>query len=184
MGLDIFYNVNNNEQVFDFDYLTNDELQEKHSLSRTFASFMSRKHVVTENEKPEIDQISEFTNIDLSSIGILDEIPNLDDLAEIMEFDPEYAETQKQEYEIQFRKIENNIDKLSSLLSELIACLNEKEDIYKLLQSTSFDSLHNASYFKKETKGSDNFYKDLNNFQEFVHYAQSKGTQTIWLKYQ
>ncbi|MEJ5105062.1 hypothetical protein [Chryseobacterium sp. MYb328] len=53
MGLDIFYNVNNNEQVFDFDYLTNDEFREKHSLSRTFASFMNRKHVVTENEKTE-----------------------------------------------------------------------------------------------------------------------------------
>lgn len=184
MGLDIFYSVNNDEQIFDFDYLTNDQLQEKHRLSRTFASFMSRKHVVTNNEKPEIDQISEFTNIDLSLIGILDEIPNLDELEEIMEFDPEYAEKQKQEYKIQLRKIENNIDKIASLLSELISRLNEKEDVYQLLQPTSFDSLFNSSYFKKSTEGNDNFYKDLNNFQNFVQYAQSKGTQTIWLKYQ
>ncbi|MCT3897586.1 hypothetical protein HZQ13_05690 [Elizabethkingia anophelis] len=183
MGLDISYTVDNDEKLFDSDYITNEELHKKHDLSRTFASFMNRKNVINENEETELTQISKLINIDLSKINILDEIPSLDELEEIMEFDTEYAESQKEEYEIQIKKIENNIDDISIILSELISKLNDKEDLSKLLKPTSFDSLNNSSYFKKNNLDRDNFYKDLNNFNNFVDYAKSKGTRTIWFKY-
>lgn len=183
MGLDISYKVDNDEKLFDFDYLTNEELQKKHNLSRTFAYFMSRKNVLTANEETELSQISKLINIDLSKINILDEIPGLDELEEIMEFDAEYAETQKEEYELQIKKIENNIDDISIILSELISKLNDNEDLSKLLQPTSFDSLNNLSYFKKNKVDRDNFYEDLNNFRHFLDYAKSNGTKTIWFQY-
>lgn len=144
---------------------------------------MSRKNVLTENEETELIQISKLTDIDLSKIDILDEIPTLDELEEMMEFDAEYAETQKEEYEIQIKKIENNINDISIILSELISKLNDQEDLSKLLQPTSFDSLNNMSYFTKNKIDRDNFYEDLNNFQRFVDYAKSKETKTIWFKY-
>ena len=183
MGLDIFYNVDNNDEIFTFEYITDDELKKHHELSRTFANLMSRKNVISENEKTELDQISQITGIDLSSIINLDEIPDLDELEEILEYDPEYYEEQKAEYEIQRRKIENNLDEVSSKIIALIEKLKEKEDLYGLLSSTSFDSLNNSVYFKKENNGRDNFYTDLNNFKNFMDYAGSKGIKTIWFRY-
>lgn len=183
MGLDIFYNVDNDDEIFTFEYITDDELKRHHELTRTFANLMSRKNVIPENEKTELDQISQITGIDLSSISHLDEIPDLGELEEILEYDPEYYEAQKVEYEIQRRKIENNLDEVSSKITELIEKLKEKEDLYRLLSFTSFDSLNSSVYFKKENNGGDNFYTDLNNFKNFVDYARSKGTKTIWFRY-
>ncbi|WP_153395246.1 hypothetical protein [Chryseobacterium vaccae] len=183
MGLDIFYNVDNDDEIFTFEYITDDELKRHHELTRTFANLMSRKNVIPENEKTELDQISQITGIDLSSISHLDEIPDLGELEEILEYDPEYYEEQKVEYEIQRSKIENNLDEVSSKITELVEKLKEKEDLYRLLSFTSFDSLNSSVYFKKENNGGDNFYTDLNNFKNFVDYARSKGTKTIWFRY-
>lgn len=183
MGLDIFYNVDNDEDIFTFEYITDDELKKHHELSRTFANLMSRKNVISENEKTELDQISRITGIDLSSIIHLDEIPDPDEFQEILEYDPEYYEEQKAEYEIQRRKIENNLDEVSSKITGLIEKLKEKEDLYRLLAPASFDSLNNSVYFKKENNRGDNFHADLNNFKNFMDYARAKGTKTIWFRY-
>lgn len=43
MGLDISYSVDNDEKIFDFDYITDEDLQKNHSLSRTFCKFYEQK---------------------------------------------------------------------------------------------------------------------------------------------
>lgn len=183
MGLDISYNTDNNDDIFTFEYITEDRWTKLHGLSRSFANFMNRKNVIPDTEKTELEQISEITGIDLSVIRHLDEIPDGEEMEEIREYDPEFYEEQKKEYEIQMKKISSNLDEVSAKIAELIVALNEKEDLSFLLQPTSFDSLNNSVYFKKENQGKDNFYADLNNFKNFLDYAGSRGTKTVWFRY-
>ena len=86
-------------------------------------------------------------------------------------------------------KLQGNIDKVLSTVTELIERLNSIDNLGSLLLPTDFDSLGNEEYFSefKTDKGKgyigNNFGQDLRNFKRFLEFAKNKGTTTVWFNY-
>ena len=190
MGLDIHISTDNDEVLHPADY--HDEKNDyfsKHSLSRTFCNFMCRQDVV--NHEPELDQIGKITAVDISPLYEMANYPE----QESLEFFLESAQSEKEKEEIlnnaaeDKSKLLENIDKVLYTINDLIEKLNTIENLPALLLPTEFDSLGNQEYFAdfKIDKGDgyigNNFGHDLRNFRQFLEYARSRGTKTVWFTY-
>ena len=87
MGIDITLI----SEVKDIKY--NPENFKKHSLSRDFCNFIGRRHVV--NHRPELDQIGDITNIDISCIYKMEEYPDEEEI--LMSLEMAENESEKQD---------------------------------------------------------------------------------------
>lgn len=186
MGLDISIGVDNSEVIFDVNYHQNDEENfNKHSLSRTFCNFICRKEVI--ETEAELDQIGKIVGVDISGIYEMESYTDIEELEEYI--DEEDLEDEIIKAESNNAKLEGNINKVLNTINELIAKLNEIENLPKLLLRTEFDTLNNDEYFSSFTvnKGKgyidNNFGQDLRNFKNFLEYCLERETKTVWFIY-
>lgn len=186
MGLDINLRVDNDIELFTPEYFSE---KYQHALSREFCNLLCRPEVI--EHKPELDQIGEITNIDISQIYKMAEYPSEDEVFNRIDF----AETEEEKERLQsgFEKrkqeVQGNINVINSLLEKLISILNSIDNLYERLIKTNFDSLNSQYYFSdfKEDKGEgyikNNFGQDLRNFKRFIDFAIERNSKTIWFEF-
>jgi hypothetical protein len=192
MGLDIQIHVDNSEEVFTPDYYDLDDINfHKHSLSRTFCKFMSRRDVIA--GEPELDQIGKITGLNIQPLYDMNNYGSDEYLQSMLD----YAKTEQEKIEIlkKFKttcdKLKGNIDLMIPLITQLIEKLSKINNLPKLLRKIDpdRDTLNNDSYFANfninEGDGyiNNNFGHDLRNFQSFLLYAKSKGSRTVYFAY-
>ena len=188
MGLDIFIEADNHEDIFTDQY---EEEDDAFSLSREFCNLISRRNV-TEHEA-ELDQIGKITGTDVSPIYEMEENP--DDEGELYYY-LDQAETEEERQKIlakaeedSVEKLSGNIDKVLFTIDKLIGKLSTIENLPDRLIQTDFDTLNNAVYFSDfnidKGKGyiDNNFGQDLRNFKRFLEFAKAQGTKTVWFVY-
>lgn len=170
MGLDIQIAVDNHEDVFDSNFVSNfDENSKQISLSREFCNFMCRINVV--DHKPELDQIGDITSVNIHPLYDMNQnaLYNLDQNTALFK---------------------NNLDVVLQTIQNLKKKLETVEDINSLLIPTDCDTLNNSTYFSKfnEDLGdgyiNNNFGQDIRNFERFLILAKSKGTKTVGFHYE
>lgn len=170
MGLDIQIAVDNHNEVFDSEYISNfSENRKQTSLSREFCNFMCRQAVI--DHKPELDQIGEITKLNIQPLYDMNQ-----NVLEDLEQDSAV--------------FKNNIDIVLRTIQDLKNKLQTISDLNSLLTPTNFDTLNNASYFSQfmEDLGDgyidNNFGQDIRNFERFLLLAKSKGTKTVGFHYE
>ena len=142
MGLDISILTNNSEEIYSGNYFDEkNDFFNKHSLSRTFCNFMSRRHVA--NGEPELDQIGNITNVDISPIYDMEKY--LDDMS--AEHQLSFAKNDDEKEEI-LKRIEadkdsltGNIDKVFSIISQLTAQLSTINNLDQILDDSGESAL-------------------------------------------
>lgn len=186
MGLDIRLRVNNYSDVTTTEYFENSKL---YSLSREFCTLMCRPEVI--EQKPELDQIGEITNIDISHLYEMTEYPSEDEETYITE----YVETEeeqkrlKSDFEKRKRKLNGNINKVNLLIEKLIDNLKTIDNLHERIVKTDFDFMNSEYYFSdfNKDKGEgyigNNFGQDLRNFKRFIDYAIERNSETIWFEF-
>lgn len=186
MGLDISIAVDNDTELFTSEYFSQ---KYQHALSREFCNLLCRTGVV--EHKPELDQIGEITNIDISQIYKMAEYPSEDEELDMIDF----AETEEEkkrltsDFEKRKQEVHGNINQINSLIEKLISSLNTIDDLYERLIKTDFDSMNSPYYFSdfKEDKGEgyikNNFGQDLRNFKRFIDFAIKRNSKTIWFEF-
>ena len=191
MGLDIQVVGDNNEEL-EFIASENEEedLFNKHSLSRTFCNFMCRRDVV--EHETELEQIARITGIDVSPLYEMENSHSDESLSltfKIFAKEDDDWDAFSRKSEETKSKISGNIDRVLLLLHNLIQKLSGMENLPALLIQTDFDTLGNAEYFsdfpldKGEGYIGNNFGQDLRNFQRFLEFAKQNGTSTVWFDY-
>ncbi|WP_448702479.1 hypothetical protein ACFGVR_09015 [Mucilaginibacter sp. AW1-3] len=189
MGLDIHLATEAPEDILNSpDYY--DLYFHKHSLSRTFCWFMSRRDVI-ESGEPELDQIGKLTKVDVLPLYDMNDYPE----PEGMEFFLSVARNDDERKAVLDRaeanrvKLEGNIDKIDVLINTFINRLGGINDLPRQLAATEHDTLNNEVYFSDftEDKGDgfigNNFGQDLRNFRNYLEYAKSKGKTTVYFRY-
>jgi hypothetical protein len=190
MGLDIYINADNYEELLSEDYY--DEKNDyfyKHSLSRTFCNLMSRINVVS--HEPEFDQIGKITSINISPIHEMESYLEEEGLEIYLNTTDTEEERQSilRNAEEDNAKLQGNIDRVLLTINELIEKLSSVDNLPSLLLPTDFDSLGNQEYFssfnidKGEGYIGNNFGQDLRNFKRFLEFAKERGTTTVWFNY-
>ena len=169
MGLDIQIVVNNIDEVFDSEYISNFEENRKlTSLSRDFCNFMCRRD--SYDHKAELDQIGEIANLNIQPLYDMNQ-NSLEDL------------------EQDSFPFKDNIDIVLFTIQGIKRKLEAIPDIYSRLIPTHFDTLNNEYYFSKfnEDLGDgyigNNFGQDIRNFERLLLLAKSKGTTTVGFYY-
>jgi len=190
MGLDITIGIDNDDEVFTFEYITGENsISDDHHLSRTFCNLICRDAVI--DHETELNQISRITGVDIEPLYLMLEYPNSDEL----EFMLENAETEEERQEIieesehNKLKLTNNIDTIYQTITHLINKLNTIQNLSKLLIKTDFDSLNNDVYFsdfntdKDKENMRDIFENDLNNFKSLLEYCKARNTKTVFFNF-
>jgi hypothetical protein len=190
MGLDIFITFDNDEQIRNANYYANHEMySNRHNVSRTFCNFICRQHVV--NGVPELDQIGEITGIDISPIYDLEKYWD-DESAEHQLSFAENEEERKQtlkRIEADRDSLKGNIDVIQMTVSSLIEKLSGINNLDKRLNDYGYDTLDYEQYFtdfnidKSISYTRNNFGQDLRNFKNYLEFAKSKGSTTVWFNY-
>lgn len=191
MGLDILIITDNYEDLLSEEYLGQEEHNANiHNVSRTFCNFMCRQHII-ENDEPELDQIGQITNVDITPLYDMENYPDEEGLDfHISTADnKEEAEKILQQAQLNKESLRGNIDKIIATLRSLIDSLSKIDNLPVLIAPTSFDSLNNNWYFADFNKDNSNNYiennfgQDLRNLKRFLEFAKSKGATTAWFQY-
>ena len=185
MGLDIFLQVNNHEEVFHKSYYKENH---KHSLSREFCNFICRPGVIS--HKPELDQIGEITGLDISPLYAMEEYPD-DEAFEDLKFITNIEDRTRRREQLQLKRVEiqNNLPKVYQLVSRLIERLSVVKSLNEKLIKTDFETLNSEYYFSdfNRDKGDgylrNNFGQDLRNFKNYLDYVKDRGAKTVWFIY-
>ncbi|WP_460219349.1 hypothetical protein [Psychroserpens sp. MEBiC05023] len=186
MGLDINLSVNNNSEVITSEYFENSKL---YSLSREFCNLMCRPGVI--EHKPELDQIGEITNINISHLYKMTEYPSEEEEIDMIEFarNDEERERLKSDFEKRKQELNGNINQVKILVENLVNSLKNLDNLYERLIKTDFDSMNSEYYFSdfNKDKGDgyirNNFGQDLRNFKRFIDYAIERNSKTVWFEY-
>ena len=186
MGLDIDLRVNNKSEVITPAFFENSNL---YSLSREFCNLMCRPGIV--EHTPELDQIGEITNIDISPLYKMTEYPSEDEEIDMIEFVESKEERERLKIDFEKRKqdLNGNINQVKTLVEKLIDSLEKIDNLYERLIKTDFDSMDSEYYFsdfnKDKGKGyiGNNFGQDLRNFKRFLDYAIERNSKTVWFEY-
>ncbi len=183
MGLDIFLGTDNYEEISELELF--ETLEENFNLSREFCNLMCRKNVI-EKGIPELDQIAEITDCDLSFFYLMEEYVPEEDFDELFKFDEdENVELSKNHNLL----IENNLDAVILSLKSLIEKLNEISNLENKIDKTDYDTIGIEYYFSnfKIDKGEgyigNNFGQDLRNFLKFAQFAKENSAKTIYFTY-
>lgn len=188
MGLDIHIATEKDEIIFEGNY--HEQYFYQHSLSRTFCNLMSRQNSIVSGE-PELDQVGQIAGVDILPLYDMNDYPE----EESLEFFLSSADTDEEKEDILINaeqnkdKLQDNIEKITEVIDQLIEKLSPIGNLPSLLLPTEYDLLNNQTYFADFTtnKGDgyigNNFGQDLRNFKSFLEYAQSKGVSTVYFNY-
>ena len=190
MGLDIQFAVDNSQEVFTPEYITNDEFSHSHKLSRTFCNLMCRQHGFS--GIPELDQIGKITGLDISPLY------QMECFMEDFEIDDELSRFETNEEKENFKKTtlaemeknNGNIEIIYELISALIDRLSKINNLPEKLDHAEYDTLNSEIYFSDFNLNpgngdiDNNFGQDLRNFKNFIEFARSKGSKTIYFRYE
>lgn len=186
MGLDISLRVDNDDEILTPEYFGQ---KYQHALSREFCNLMCRPDVI--DHTPELDQIGEITNTDISLLYKMTEYPSPDEEFEMIDFAETEEEKERLKSGFEKRKlvVQGNIKDINSLVEKLISNLNTIDDLYDRLIKTDFDSLNSQYYFSDFTKDKgegyirNNFGQDLRNFKRFIDFAIERNSKTVWFEF-
>jgi len=183
MGLDIVLGANNYAALQQGNYDANSQ-----DLSRTFCYLMGRRHEW--EGAAELDQIGRLTGVDITPLYEMDNYLPPEDLASMLA----HADSEEEKQAIQQRAndneaaIANNIERVAATVDALLAQLAQLDDLPSKLIPTIDDALGNAYYFANFAQAGGNwmnntFGQDLRNFKNFLDYAMSQGTTTVFFVY-
>jgi hypothetical protein len=187
MGLDISLSTDNYESLYNS---SEEEFEFRfkngcHNLSRRFCNFMCRKNVVG---NPELNQIAQLLNLDISPIYEMEEY---DEFLSQLEFvDSEDEKQSMIDSNTKAReKIESNINVVTDLVFQIIDGLSKIDKLEDKLWDNDYDTLDYKIYFsefnKEREKGylNNNFGQDLRNIKRFLDFAKSREAKTVWFSY-
>jgi hypothetical protein len=156
MGLNITIRARKNNTTKDLENMT---------LSKTFCNLICRKDVI--EGKPELDQIGEITNCDISIFYKMENAPELDDLKNEETFP--------------------DIDLLELVINCMLIKLDKIPDLNQFLNDNDYDTLDNEVYFSNyntlKTYKGDTFRKDLNDIKSFITLAKQNGCTLVYFSY-
>lgn len=190
MGLDVLIETDKRDGLYSDDYHDpKNDYFNKHSLSRTFCSFMCRQHVA--DGEPELDQIGRITDVDISPIYEMEKY--WDDLSAEHQLSFAKNDIEKEEILKQIQtdrdSLTGNIDRVIKTVSQLIEKVSNINDLSHILNTNGEDTLDYSYYFtdfdldKGEGYIDNNFGQDLRNFKRFLEYAKTKGAKTVYFSY-
>jgi len=189
MGLGIFIFTDKLEELLPENcYDENNDLINKHWLSRTFCNLMLRGDSYGE---PELDQIGRISGVDISPIYDMEKNWEEADIMHKLSFTKNESEKKELLNQIQADKerINGNIDLVSETINLLIINLSKIDNINKKLDYGKKDTLGYDYYFtdfnldKGECYTKNNFGQDLRNFKRFLKFAKQNGRKTVWFHY-
>jgi hypothetical protein len=190
MGLDIHIGTDVQDSLHDAAYFENyDYNRSRHSLSRTFCNFMSRRDSF--EGEPELDQIGRITDVDIS---VLYDMNNYWDKEYLTQLLGEITDSNEREQILERSsaaeaKLKGNLNKVLGTLNTLIERLNQHNDLPSMLAPTDYEVLDNNNYFSNfnTDKGDgyigNNFGRDLRNFKQYLEFAREKGATTVFFAY-
>jgi hypothetical protein len=87
------------------------------------------------------------------------------------------------------RQVGGNIDRVLTIVNDLIEKLSSVDQLQSKISASDFDSLDNDQYFsdfpidKGDGYIGNNLGQDLRNFQRFLNFAKEKGATTVYFVY-
>lgn len=183
MGLDINVFSDNYDEISELEAF--EAIEDKVNLSREFCYLIGRKNVI-ESGIPELEQIAQLTNCDLSFLEKMENYMPEWELADLAEYEekPVIDTIKKTNLEA-----ENNIDEVITGLKQLIDTLNGIENLEKNIHETDYDTIGIPYYFSdfKTNKGDgyigNNFGQDLRNLLRFAEFAKSHAAKTLFFEF-
>jgi hypothetical protein len=183
MGLDILLGADNYTELQRNNYNASNQ-----ELSRTFCHFMGRRHEI--EEEAELDQLGRLTGVDITPLYEMDNYLQPEDLALMLE----HADSEEEKQEIQQRAdnneaaMANNIERVAATVDALLAKLAQIDDLPSKLVPDKYDRLGSEHYFTNFSQPGGNWIdnnlgQDLRNFKNFLDYAKSEGTTTVFFVY-
>jgi hypothetical protein len=150
---------------------------------------MSRQHVIS--GKPELDQIGELANVDISPIYEMEKYWDDDSAKHQLSFANNQTERDQILKRIQADKdnLKGNINIVLKTIDSLILNLTHIDNLDKRLDNNGEDTLGYEFYFtdfdkdKGEGYIDNNFGQDLRNFKRFLVFAKEYGATTVWFNY-
>ncbi|MDO7847420.1 hypothetical protein Q5H92_13705 [Hymenobacter sp. M29] len=184
MGLDILLGANNQADLDAGHYNPDD-----HRLSRNFCHFMCRRSAIV--GLPELDQIGQLTGVDIAPLYEMEEYVLPEDLAAWLEDEDNEAERNRlvQQTAAAAAAMAGNIERVTATVQALLAHLATIEHLPSRLlpdkEGTFADEgAYFANFFASKMNRFDNtFGQDLRNLNSFLHYAKSKGSETVFFVY-
>lgn len=188
MGLDISLVTDNNdalyaerENIFGLDYT--------HTLSRSFCNVTLRKDTI-EGES-ELDQLGRIAGVNIDSLHEMMCYPQEANLLYALSRVQTEQEKQDilQKAEITKAKLIDNLDRVMVMVENLTNRLAQIPDLAALIDSKQYSDPYTTRYFSNFTLDTGDGYignnlgQDLRNFRNFLLYAQSKGSRTVWVEY-
>lgn len=189
MGLDVYLRISNEEEFY---AATDDAQHHRFNLSRRFCNFMCRQHVTP--VEPELNQLGKITGIDIQPLYEMESY--LDPLG--LEWQLETAKTPQEREEIirdaeeTNAKLTGNIDSVLATVEGLLNKLAPITNLASLLDDGGDDTLNSIVYFAdfQREAGSgetdyidNNFGQDLRVIREFLLFAKSIGSSTVYFEY-
>jgi hypothetical protein len=180
MGLDVLLAANN-QAVLD----AGDYEPAHHRLSRTFGLLLDRRY--ESSGVSELEQIGQLTGLDIAPLYAMAEYLLPEDEQALLEAEEEEAAhlALQQRFATAAAARAGNLARVTDLVHALLHQVVQLEDLPAQLLPAAPDTLHNASYFAHFSAPTHNGYEnsfgqDLRNFQHFLTYAKSKGSETIF----
>jgi hypothetical protein len=181
MGLDILIWATNQVELEAGEYDNN-----SFDLSRQFCNFMCRSHG-SQGEESEANQISHLTGVDFSPLYEMQHYIQPEELASMLVYAEDEDEKQEaiQQAEEANAAAADNLDRVTATITALLTKLAAIEDLSSEMAPASFKRAFHREYFSrfalaKWNEYDNTFAQDLRNCKNFLDYAKSKGSTTVF----
>ncbi|RZJ88989.1 MAG: hypothetical protein EOO60_10540 [Hymenobacter sp.] len=138
-------------------------------------------------EESEANQISGLTGVDFSPLYEMQHYIQPEDLASMLEYaeDEEGKQESIQQAEEANAAAADNIDRVTATINALLKKLAAIEDLSSEMVPNSFKRAFHREYFShfaltKWNEYDNTFGQDLRNCKNFLDYAKSKGSTTVF----
>lgn len=188
MGLDISLVTDNEDELYT-ERQSIFELDYSHTLSRAFCNLMLRKDMI--EGECEFDQLGRIAGVDVEPLYEMETYPqelNLQYALDRAESDEE-KRVVLQDAEEAKGKLVGNLDRTLVMVETLLDKLAKVPNLPDIIDSKQYNDPSTTKYFSNFTLDTGDGYignnlgQDLRNFRNFLLYAKSKGSQTVWVEY-
>lgn len=188
MGLDISLVTDKEDELYT-ERQSIFELDYTHTLSRSFCNIMLRKDII--EGEGEFDQLGRIAGVNVEPLYEMETYPQELNLEYALDRAGSYEERQSvlQEAEAAKAKLVGNLDRVLAMVETLLDKLAKVPNLPDLVDSKQYNDPSTTTYFSDFILDTGNGYignnlgQDLRNFRNFLRYAKSKGSQTVWVEY-
>jgi len=189
MGLDIYVNFVEREELDKNIIYSKYMLEGSLFLSRTFCNFMCRKDVI--EEVPELNQIGIITNCDIEFLNRMETYFPIWEIEEFTEgiFDKEEKQRIEKETQENNAKLIGNILDVKAKLTCLIEVLSKTDNLAHKIETPTFDTLNHELYFsdfnqkKVNVNTENNLGQDLKSLLRHIELAIQSNAKTVYFSY-